>query len=147
MKVICFAVLAWVAFAVICQAQSPRRDRAAIAKVKRLSVSKLDRKLSPKPLSQWIQGVVGRSRRIAWEVNDCGEQDGSGDQKDFPICVGADTKLRDGTEVSILVVVGSYRRGVVGKPQIWWIYLKNKEGALTDVDRLGQLPGALRTRR
>jgi len=147
MKILCSAALVMIAFVVGCEAQNRRRDAAAIGKIKRISVAKLDPKLRPKPLLRWLQGIVGRSRQITWEVNDCGEQDGSGRQRDFPICVAADTKLADGTEVSILVVVGSYRRGIVGKPQIWWIYLKNKEGALTDVDRLSQLPGALRTRK
>jgi hypothetical protein len=127
-------------------AQDLRRDARAISMVKRLSVAKLDKRLRPKAFKPWLQTVVGSSRRIEWELNDCGEQSGTGNQKDFPICVAAMTKLRDGTEVVVMIAVGTHRRGIVGKPLVWFAYFEPKGGRFTEVRRLGDLPKELKKR-
>ncbi len=68
--------------------------------------------------------MIGKAQKIGWEVNDCGEQDGSGRQKDFPICVQATGHTDDLIDVNVMIVVGTDRRGIVGKPTTWGIWVK-----------------------
>ena len=129
-------------------AQNEKRDAKAIAMVKNLKVSRLDKRLPAVGFLQWFGNVFGKSQRIKWEVNDCGEQDGSGRQKDLPICVQALVPSVDRIEVTVMVVVGTHKRGVVGKPAVWgiWVQPKNKESKemneLSDlVEELTRLKG------
>lgn len=124
-------------------AQNTTRDAKAIAKIKNLQVFRLDRRLPAKSFSQWFGKVIGKSQKIEWEVNDCGEQDGSGRQKDFPICVQARAYTVDLIEVSVLVTVGTHRRGIVGKPSVWGIWVETRQNVSKDLDALSDLPQEL----
>ena len=130
-----------VAFCIVPEicAQNEKRDAKAIPMVKNLKVSRLDKRLQPVGFLRWFGNVVGKSQRIEWELNDCGEQDGSGHQKDFPICVQAFAHTVDRIEVTVMVVVGTHKRGIVGKPAVWgiWVQPKNKESK--EMDELSDL--------
>jgi hypothetical protein len=119
--------------------QNPTRDIRAIAKVKALSVSKLESKLPTLKFENWFADVVGGTEPTRWEVNDCGEQNGSGKQRDFPICVQAFARTDDRIEVTIMVVVGTYKRGVVGKPAVWGIWAQPHNEVSNEIRELSDL--------
>lgn len=123
--------------------QNLRRDSKAIGIVKNLSVSKLDRRLKFRSFSNWFGSVVRNSRTIGWEVNDCGEQDGSGRQKDFPICVQASGTTKDKLEIVVMIVVGSHKRGIRGKPSVWGLWINRESERPIEMNELSQLAGEL----
>ena len=58
---------------------------------------------------------------IKWEVNDCGEQTGRvavDHGRVSPMCVEAAIDLKDGHAVTVLVSVGTFRRGPVDVPAV-----------------------------
>ena len=124
MRIIFGLLIVFVAFVLVpeIEAQSSGRDSKAIALVKGLPVYRLDKRLSGPTFSRWLRNVIGKSQKIEWEVNDCGEQDGSGRQKDYPICVEALTNTVDGIEIKVLITVGTNKRGIAGKPAVWGIW-------------------------
>jgi hypothetical protein len=63
-------------------------ERRAIRAGKRASARVLDPTLPNVQFSAWFRNHVGSKARIAWEVNDCGEQTGSpGDVPNaIPMC-------------------------------------------------------------
>lgn len=133
-----FAAATFILVPEVC-GQDARRDAKAIALIKNIQISHLDSRLRAQGFLQWLRGVVGNSQKIDWEVNDCGEQDGSGRQKDFPICVQAHTFTSDHVEVSIMVMVGSHMRGIVGKPAVWGIWVVTEHDGSKLLDTLSEL--------
>lgn len=123
--------------------QSEGRDRRAIAEIKNIQVPKLDKRLPAESFARWFAKVVGKGQKIDWEVNDCGEQDGSGRQKDFPICVQAAGKTADLIQISVSIAVGTHKRGIVGKPVIWGIWVEAEPEISKILDELNQLPKEL----
>ena len=91
-----------------------------IGRVKHLDVSKLERGLPKQEFATWLKNIVGPDAELIWDLNDCGEQTGSAQDadRDIPTCVGVEATLTDSRKVSILVVIGTIRKGVVGKPPI-----------------------------
>jgi hypothetical protein len=120
-------------------AQNERRDAKAVAMIKNLRVSRLDRRLPGLSFSRWFVLWLADHSLSNGEVNDCGEQDGSGRQRDFPICVQAFAHTGNSVEVTVMIAVGTYRRGIVGKPAVWGIWLKSKNMESELMDELSDL--------
>jgi hypothetical protein len=97
------------------------RNIKAIRSVKDHLVDDGDTKVK---LEDWMTKRFPKSSKIVWEVNDCGEQSGNPDQKDFPICAEASTKVEE-QNYSVSYSVGTYKKGLVGRPQFWWIQYGN----------------------
>lgn len=95
-----------------------------IEKAKSFSARELHSSLPDVSYEEWFSGFVGESAEIIWEVNDCGEQDGSGEEKDFPVCVEASAEIPKDKKLAISVILGTYKKGMVGTPQIWMIDVK-----------------------
>ena len=105
--------------------QTPR-DVKLIAYAKAIPVSQLDAKLPPVTFERWLQKEAGQGAHIAWEVNDCGEQTGGPEDEeqsasDFPVCVEANAKLPDQRVIVVSISVGTFHRGISGKPATFWI--------------------------
>src|SRR5690349_7492013 len=63
----------------------------AINQIKNLEVSRLDPKLPRVQFGSWFASILDPETKIAWELNDCGEQAGGGkDSTDIPTCVQAE---------------------------------------------------------
>lgn len=128
-------------------AQTNSRDKTAIEKIKNLSASQLDRELPSIRFPMWLVETVEKGQEIEWEVNDCGEQDGSGRRTDFPICVDATVKTQDNITVSVCIVVGTYKRGVFCRPELWGIWInadKKQPQVLMDLKQIPKHIFALR---
>ena len=98
-----------------------------IRKAKLLNVNSLDESLPNIEFEKWLLNISNNSSPIKWETNDCGEQDGSGRQSDFPICVEAQLTLGGKTQIGIMIVLGTYKKGMIGEGEIWMIYLNGDE--------------------
>ena len=121
--------------------QTPR-DRKLIAYTKAIPVSQLDPKLPAVPFERWLTKQAGAGAQIAWEVNDCGEQTGSPEdsQNDFPVCVEASATLADKRVIVVSIAVGTYQRGISGKPATWWITVGRDPSSDPPLDKLSELP-------
>ncbi len=124
--------------------QTPSRekaDREAIEYAKSIPVSTLDRTL-PRVTLQFFLDNESSGARIAWEVNDCGEQTGAPDVdrgRDFPMCVEAEVFLKDQRSLNVSVVVGTFNKGVNGEPIVWSVLLTGNDGEVRSI-KLRDIP-------
>jgi hypothetical protein len=118
------------------------RDRKAIAQTKALLVSQLDPKLSSIPFERWLIKEAGEGAQISWEVNDCGEQTGTAEDRDsdFPLCVEAEAHMRDKRVIVVSIAVGTYQRGITGKPATWWITVGHDPSSDPPLKTLSDVP-------
>lgn len=130
--------------AIFASAQTAR-DQKMIAYAKALPVSKLDTKLPAIPFERWLQKQAGEGAQITWEVNDCGEQTGSAEEseRDLPVCVEADARLRDKRVIVVSIAVGTYDRGISGKPATWWITVGHDPSRDEPLGSLSEVPERL----
>ena len=61
-----------------------------IARAKAANVSELEKGMPEQPFGDWLESNFAGKAKISWEVNDCGENDGSGHQDELPVCAEAD---------------------------------------------------------
>jgi hypothetical protein len=73
----------------------------------------------------WLQKQIG-TVPITWESNDCGEQDGFTQRTDIPLCGQASATLLDGRRVTVMIGVGSLRKGIQGGPGVWFLAVQDK---------------------
>jgi hypothetical protein len=129
----------FICFAVLSLAQSARPlDRRVIAAAKQAYVDKLDVQLPHVRFDAWLQKQIG-SAQIAWESNDCGEQDGFTGRDDIPLCGEASATLADGRKLTVMIGVGTSRKGVQGAPGVWFLSVQDKTST-----HLSDLPKFLR---
>ena len=121
-------------------------DLAAEERVKKLPAADLDPALPKETLSTWISRIGGPKAKLFWEVNDCGEQGGDApvdEDRDLPACVQASLFLADGREFGVLVTVGSWQKGFVGKPAVRQVYWGEGQQTHT-LKRLSQIPAEIK---
>ena len=124
--------------------QTPR-DRKMIAYAKAIPVAQLEAKLPAIPFERWLIKQAGEGAQITWEVNDCGEQTGTAEdaENDFPLCVEADAHLRDKRVIVVSIAVGTYKRGISGKPATFWITVGKDPNSDEPLDNLSEVPAKL----
>lgn len=131
-------------------AQAPplsKRDKAAIQRARKVLISTFDSRLPKVGLDDFLKSE-GDGVPIRWEVNDCGEQTGNpavDRGRDFPICAEALMALRDGRTVSVSVAVGTHKKGVSGRPELFYVTMTGDDGAAHSV-RLVDLPAQIHRR-
>lgn len=121
------------------------RIATAIDLAKQVDTATLDPSLPRQSFEHWFRGVIDSAGKIDWEVNDCGEQTGNpavDRNRDFPFCVEAKAALPFGPTVTVMIVVGSERRGVVDAPRVWWIYIE-QDAQIQEIDSLARLEMAI----
>lgn len=111
---------------------------AEIPVLSALDVSHLDASLESQPLDEWLVGRLGEGWEISQskELNDCGEQDGTSTQRDFPLCTTV--TFESAEKVGHLYIsVGTQQKGVSGSPIFFF-------GLLDGVffNKLSELKGA-----
>lgn len=118
------------------------QDREAIAAAQRADVGTLDRSLrAAQSFSVWLANVVGRTTKVVWEVNDCGEATGSAVDtgRDLPICAEARAFLSQHREVVVGVAVGTTRKGVGRASGLYYANLVGQDGSTRDAKTLSGL--------
>ncbi len=133
-----------VAIAISAASQTPN-DRKLIEYAKGVPVSQLDSKLPAIPFERWLAKEAGAGAQISWEVNDCGEQTGTPEdaENDFPVCVEANAKLADKRVVVVSIAIGTYHRGIYGKPATWWITVGSDPHSDKPLKTLSEVPAAI----
>ncbi len=135
----------WVLLTVCLWAQPSSTNRtvkAAIRRAQSLIVSSFDRSLPNVTLEFFLRNEGGGAP-IKWEVNNCGEQNGSpatDDRRDPPMCVEADFEAKNRTAVTILVSVGTFKEGPTSVPALPSGTITDLGGISRPVRRLGDLP-------
>jgi hypothetical protein len=130
----------FILFGALCLGQTTRAlEQRVIAAAKQADVQKLDPQLPRMRFDAWLQKQIGGAQ-IAWESNDCGEQDGFTARADFPLCGEASATLADGRKLTVQITVGTFRKGVQGAPALWFLALQDKTAT-----RLSDLPKLLDT--
>jgi hypothetical protein len=127
-------------------AQSKTEDEV-IAHAKRIDVSQLDPALPSQPFASWFRHTIGPDAKVAWEVNDCGEQTGSRSdpERDLPLCAQAEAELLDGRKVVVIISVGTQKRGLSKGAE--GIYYVGVEGGETQtISKLHDLASALKSK-
>ena len=132
-------------FTMLATAQAdPNHARDAKAIAKQMPVSELDSTLPSISFEKWLGIEAGREADIRWEVNDCGEQTGTAADRgrDFPMCVEADAAMKDKRSIVIMIAVGSFKKGITGKPSVSFGEL-DTPGERISLSHLSDLPAAL----
>lgn len=138
MLIVSFLLLAFCVWAL---GPADQKEIDAIARVKTLLISSLDRTL-PKVTLEFFLNYEGGGAPIKWEVNDCGEKDRdtmAGHRRDS-ICVEADIALKDGRAAAVLISVGTSKRGPLDVPAVYDVRVTDPGGTIHRLDRLSDLP-------
>jgi hypothetical protein len=124
--------------------QRPGFENQAILRVKQLFVSQLEPGLPERPFSSWFQQVVGPSAGLSYQLTDCGENPASsGSGVVIQACVETAAILPDKRKVVVVLWVGDFKRGLVGKPKLRFVIVDN-EDEIFEARRLSDLPRVLR---
>ncbi|HVJ06405.1 MAG TPA: hypothetical protein VM578_12090 [Candidatus Saccharimonadales bacterium] len=124
-------------------------DAESIRRVQFAPASEIEHGLPDMPFVDWLKSTVRPNTSIIWETNDCGEQDGSGNQESVPVCVDAEAMLGNELRLSIWIAVGSQNLREPGwrppdfstKPELFLVALSEGEHQLGCQLRLADLPG------
>jgi hypothetical protein len=133
----------WLLESPVANAQS--REKRIIAYAQKIHVSSLDSTLPKQLIEVWLKSLVGSKSPLLWEVNDCGEHTGVvGDSSSInpPTCAQVTSKLSDGRTVGIQIIVGTYKTGIKGKPEVFYIYMEN-HGEVKSTSKLRELPALI----
>lgn len=126
------------------QQQEMDQERILVV-VKGTPAKELDAALPKMRFERWLLDVVGKGVELRWELNDCGEQTGDpavDSQRDLPVCAGVEAQLDQGRGFQILLVLGSEKKGIGGKPKLHSVIVQANR-RMWEVKRLRDLPKAL----
>jgi len=126
-------------------AKAQQQEKEIIAYAQNINVSALDSTLPEQLIEVWLSSLLGPKTTITWEVNDCGEQTGvAGDSSSInpPTCAQVTSNLEDGRTVGIQIIVGTFKEGIKGKPEVFFIYVEN-QGEFKSSSKLRELPALI----
>lgn len=130
------------------QAGVRARDARAITAAKSASAHRLDPSLPERPLEKWLRQAVGPQARIAWEVNDCGEQTGNPEVdkgRDFPMCAEAQIALPGKRTLYVSFSVGTVKAAVrAGSVRFAYAVIEQPHGPAKSIRKLSQVPEAIK---
>ncbi len=129
-------------------AQLRYTEKQVIAYAKSIDVKTLDPSLPSQHLDDWLQSGPPHAHIAYWSVEDTCDLKPDSPKIDYPLCarIGFSRNDKGGF---ILVQVGTHRRGIVGRPQLFGdigvVKTGTKEGwTLTgSAERLSDLPALL----
>jgi len=116
----------------------------AVSDTQRIFASDLDAELPKVAFADWFERIVGPDAGVTWQLSECGErgEDSLRATGDIRACVSANSILRDGRGVIVMIAVGTFKRGIVGAPRFDFAVVERK-GELYAIRRLRDLPKAL----
>ncbi|HEY7182121.1 MAG TPA: energy transducer TonB [Blastocatellia bacterium] len=111
-----------------------------------MSASDLDEALPDRPFASWFNEVVGQKAGVVWQLTECGEQPGAPDKtgRDLRACAEINANLPDGRKVFVAISVGTFKKGLTGKPTFFRAVIEQNE-RFYQVRRLSDLPKTLRS--
>lgn len=129
-------------------AQSESFEKRWISMIQQIPASSLDSKLPNRPFMAWFNELVGQDVGVVWQLAECGAPVSAlgGTGHDVPACAEAIVILPNRDRLIVDIVVGTFKRGIIGQPAFRGAIIDNGE-RLYQVRRLGDLPVALRSPR
>src|SRR5215471_9559409 len=120
-------------------------EKRAITSAQQMSASDLDAALPDRPFAGWFSKVVGPRAGVVWQLTECGDPlAASGEAgQDLPACAEVNAWLPSGRKVFVLISVGTFKKGLAGKPSFFRAVIEQNE-RLYQVRRLSELPQRLR---
>src|SRR5499426_4308901 len=120
-------------------------EKRAISSAQEMSASDLDDALPDRPFAGWFSETIGPKAGVVWQLTECGERIAApGDTgQDLPACAEVNASLPDGRKVFVVISVGTFKKGLTGKPTLFRAVIEQNE-RFYQVRRLSDLPEALR---
>jgi TonB family protein len=140
------SVALWLCGSVAGSMQKGSFEKQALASARDMPASGFDEALPDRLFGDWFNEIVGPNAGVVWQLTECGEQIGVPGQPgyDLPACAEINATLADGRKVFIAFSVGTFKKGLVGKPSFFRAVIEQNE-QLYQVRRLGDLPKMLRS--
>ncbi|HEU0177835.1 MAG TPA: energy transducer TonB [Blastocatellia bacterium] len=120
-------------------------EKQAISSAQEMSAFELDGALPDRPFANWFNEIIGPKAGVVWQLTECGEQIVTPGEtgQDLPACAEVNASLPDGRKVFVAISVGTFKKGLAGKPTFFRAVIEQKE-RFYQVRRLSDLPGTLR---
>src|SRR5262245_40146120 len=121
-------------------------EKRAISSTQEMSASDLDEALPDRPFAKWFSEITGPKAGVVWQLTECGEQIGAPGKtgQDLPACAEINANLPDGRKVFVAISVGTFKKGLTGKPAFFRAVIEQNE-RFYQVRRLSDLPKTLRS--
>ncbi|HEX5083891.1 MAG TPA: energy transducer TonB [Blastocatellia bacterium] len=119
-------------------------EKQALSSAREMPASGLDEALPNRIFADWIKEIVGPNAGVVWQLTECGEQIGVPGQPgyDLPVCAEINATMPDGRRVFVAISVGTFKKGLVGKPSFFRAVIEQNE-QFHQVRRLRDLPKML----
>ncbi len=133
----------WLCGSVVGQTES--FEKQAISLAQEMSASNLDAALPDRPFAGWLSEVIGPKAGVVWQLTECGERIAASGEAghDLPACAEVNASLPGGRKVFIVISVGTFKKGLAGKPSFFRAVIEQNE-RFYQVRRLSELPQRLR---
>jgi TonB family protein len=120
-------------------------EKQAISSARKVSASELDAELPERSFAGWFDQIVGPKAGVVWQLTECGDQIVAPDkpEQDLPACAEVNANLPDGRKVFVAISVGTFKKGLNGKPTFFRAVIEQNE-QFHQVRRLRDLPQMLR---
>jgi len=120
-------------------------EKQAISSAQKMPASDLDEALPDRPFSGWFNETIGPDAGVVWQLTQCGEPITAPGEtgQDLPACAEINALLPDGRKVFVAISVGTFKKGMTGKPSFFLAVIEQNE-KLYPVRRLSDLPERLR---
>jgi TonB family protein len=119
-------------------------EKQAISSAQKMSASDLDAALPDRPFSGWFSEVIGPKAGVVWQLTECGDPLAASGEAghDLPACAEVIACLPGGRRVFLLISVGTFKKGLTGKPSFFRAAIDHNE-RLYQVRRVSELPQRL----
>jgi TonB-like protein len=120
-------------------------EERAISSAQKMSAYDLDQALPDRPFARWFKETIGPNAGVVWQLIECGEQITAPGEtgQDLPACAEINAYLPDGRKVYVAISVGTFKKGMTGKPSFFLAVIEQNE-QLYPVRRLSGLAEMLR---
>jgi TonB family protein len=135
----------WLCGSVTSAPQTGSFEKQALSSARETLASDLDDALPAHLFGDWFNKIVGPDAGVVWQLTECGEQIGAQGQPgyDLPACAEINATLQDGRRVFIAISVGTFKKGMTGKPTFFRAVIEQND-RFYQVRRLKDLPEMLR---
>jgi len=135
----------WLCGSVASSTQADSFEKQALSLVRAMPASALDAELPGSPFASWFEQVTGPKAGVVWQLTECGAQIAAPDKtgQDLPACAEVNANLPDGRKVFVVIIVGTFKKGLTGKPELFRAVIEQNEQFL-QASRLSDLPEMLR---
>ena len=139
------ALSPWLCSSVAGSIQMESFERQALSTAQATPASDLDEHLPGRPFGGWLEQSLGAKAGVVWQLAECGEEitASGGTERDLPACAEINAFLPDGRRVFVAISVGTFKKGMIGKPAFFGAVVQQKD-QLFQVRQLCELPQVLR---